>query len=208
MKYKKIILTLLIVLIGLNISFIAETLKVKKAYKTLANDYNNTLIKLEEKSSQNKEVFEKEFDKYHSEKLKKVIQEDDLIKIAQNQWNYVITINGKKINANTIYTQDRNIKIVLAEFCTKEKLLPQDILIKGMLTGGDPNDKIQSHIEIFSSNKVNTYEENTDGDKYIVYEIEGISPGDIITLKMSPMLKDRLGLGEVGQDNYIEVVGR
>lgn len=207
MKYKRIILTLLILSIALNILLIGEIVNAKKTNETLSSDYNNTLIKLEEKSSQNNEEFEKLFDQHYSDKLKQIIDEDELLNFAQSQWNYVLTINGKRINSNVIYLEDKNLKIVLGEFSNKEKMLPQDILIKGMLTGGDPNDKIQSHLEILSQNKVNINEENTDEGIYIVYEIEGISPGDIVTLKMSSMLKERLGLGEVGLDNYIEVIG-
>lgn len=206
----KVLLSIIFVSIILNLVLLGEIIENKKEYKVAINDYNDKKKELTIKSNEREKEFEKTFDKYYSDKLKKIIDEEALVFLAQQQWNYILTINGKTFNNRTIYTEDKNIKIVLAEFSNKEKILPEDILIKGTLTGGDPNDNIDSYLDIMSLVDYNKYEEKEKDAKRICYEFKNIPKGTIITIKISEILKNRLKFKEKMNidDNILEIIVR
>jgi len=190
----KVLFMITIVSITINI-ILCGTINInKKRYEESIKEYVSKRKSLDVILNARKKEFDEMFDKYYSYKLRKLMGEDDLAILAQKQWNYVLTVNGKELRENTIYITDNSIKIVLAEFTNKERVLPKEILMKGTLTGGDPNDSLYSHLKIISQVKYNKYQEEKEGNKRIIYEFNNIPRGTIITLKLSEILKSRLNL--------------
>ncbi|SKA93900.1 hypothetical protein SAMN05443428_11511 [Caloramator quimbayensis] len=147
------------------------------------------------------------FEKYYSEKLSKLFSQEELIILSQRQWGLKLTANGCEINNETIYLKDRNLKIVLAEYLKdKEKLLPDEILKTGTITGGDKNDSLSSHLEVISPIPCNIYTEKKDLDSRLCIEVKDIPRGTLITLRLSEILKYRLGLKDKLKEDIIKIV--
>lgn len=201
---KNILIIIILISITFNILLLGEIIKTKTESKAVINEYTKKQQELDEKSKANDKELEKIFDKYYSDKLKRIMDKDDIMFLAQRQWNYALTMNGKDIVQNTIYSEDKNIKIVLAEFQNSEKILPEDILLKGSVTGGDPNDSLASQLDIITLRDYKVNEEEQENGKRISYEFNNISSGTMITLKLSEMLMNRLNL----KDNKLEIIVR
>ena len=201
---KNVLIFIISISLSLNVLFVGQNIKVNAQNKLIIKDYSQKQAELNIKLSATDADLEKIFDKYYSEKLQKFMDADDLMFLSQRQWNYAFTMNGVGVGEKTIYTEEKNLKFVLAELRNVEKILPQDILIKGSVTGGDPNDKLKDQISISSLAKYNKYEETEEQGTRICYEFKDIKSGTIITLKISEALKYRLNL----QDNVIEIVVR
>lgn len=201
---KNIFIIILLISMTFNIVLFGEILKTKKQSNAVINEYTEKQKELDTKLNANDKEQEKVFDKYYSEKLKKFMNEEDLMFLAQRQYDYLLSVNGEAFRENTLYTDNKNIKIVLAEFQSAEKILPDDILIKGNVTGGDPNDSFGSHLNVTSLAKYNQYKEEDANVKRVCYEFKDIQAGTIITLKLSEMLMNRLNL----KDNILEIIVR
>ncbi|QCX33346.1 hypothetical protein FDN13_06280 [Caloramator sp. E03] len=194
----KITFLLLIISLMFNIG-LANTINIySKAIKQNKN-FNSTI-----KESNN---LNQSFEKYYADKLNKLFTQDELIILSQRQWEYKLTANGSDVNSETVYLKDRNLKIVLAEYLkAKEKLLPDEILKTGTITGGDKNDSLSSHLEVISPIPFNTYTEKKDMDSRLCIEVKDIPRGTLITLKLSEILKYRIGLKEKLKENIIKIV--
>ncbi|KYH34717.1 hypothetical protein CLTEP_13140 [Clostridium tepidiprofundi DSM 19306] len=206
----KVLFMITIVSITINI-ILCGTINInKKRYETSIKECISKRKSLDGILNVRKKELDEMFDKYYSDKLRELMGKDDLVILAQKQWNYVLTVNGKKLRGNTIYITDNHIKIVLAEFTNKERVLPKEILMKGTLTGGDPNDSLDSHLKIISQEKYNKHQEEKEGNKRIIYEFNNIPRGTIITLKLSEILKSRLNLdkNKYPSSNEYEIVIR
>ncbi len=201
---KNILIVIISISLTLNILFIGQNLKVSAQNKSIIKNYTEKQAELNTKLTATDADLEKIFDKYYSERLQKFMDQDDLMFLSQRQWNYAFTMNGVGIGESTIYTEEKNLKFVLAEFQNIEKILPQDILKKGSVTGGDPNDSLEAQVNISSLAKYNKYDENQEQGTRICYEFKDLQPGTIITLKLSEALKYRLNLKE----NVIEIIVR
>ena len=201
---KNILIVIISISLTLNILFIGQNLKVSAQNKSIIKNYTEKQAELNTKLTATDADLEKIFDKYYSERLQKFMDQDDLMFLSQRQWNYAFTMNGVGIGESTIYTEEKNLKFVLAEFQNIEKILPQDILKKSSVTGGDPNDSLEAQVNISSLAKYNKYDENQEQGTRICYEFKDLQPGTIITLKLSEALKYRLNLKE----NVIEIIVR
>jgi hypothetical protein len=204
----KVLIIILILSITVNIVLLGEAAKAKKAYNAVMDDYGLKKEELEAKLKAEEKELEKICDEYYCDKLTKIVDEEALMILAQKQWNYILTVNGKEFTGDIMYSDDKNIKIVLAEICNKEKVLPHDILVKGTVTGGDSNDSIASHLDIVSLVDYNKYEDKEQYGKRMCYEFKDIPKGTIITLKISEILKQSLDLEQKInlKDNDLEII--
>ncbi len=201
---KNILIVIVSISLALNVLLIGQNVKVNAQNELIIKDYAQKQEELKHKLTATDKDLEKIFDNYYLEKLQKFMDVNDLMFLSQRQWNYAFTMNGIGVGERTIYTKERNLKFVLAEFKNAEKILPLDILTKGSVTGGDPNDSLEAQVNIKSLAKYNKYEENSEQGTRICYEFKDLKPGTIITLKLSEALKYRLNL----QESLIEIIIR
>lgn len=201
---KNILIVVISISLALNVLFIGQNFKVSAQNKSIVKNYTEKQEELNAKLTATDADLEKIFDKYYSEKLQKFMDQDDLMFLSQRQWNYALTMNGIGIGERTIYTEEKNLKFILAEVQNVEKILPQDILKKGNVTGGDANDSLEAQVKVSSLAKYNKYNESEEQGTRICYEFKNLEPGTIITLKLSEALKYRLNL----QENVIEIIVR
>ena len=199
---KNILIVIVSISLALNVLLIGQNVKVNAQNELIIKDYAQKQEELKHKLTATDKDLEKIFDNYYLEKLQKFMDVNDLMFLSQRQWNYAFTMNGIGVGERTIYTKERNLKFVLAEFKNAEKILPLDILTKGSVTGGDPNDSLEAQVNIKSLAKYNKYEENSEQGTRICYEFKDLKPGTIITLKLSEALKYRLNL----QESLIEII--
>lgn len=201
---KNILIVIVSISLALNVLLIGQNVKVNAQNELIIKDYAQKQEELKHKLTATDKDLEKIFDNYYLEKLQKFMDVNDLMFLSQRQWNYAFTMNGIGVGERTIYTKERNLKFVLAEFKNAEKILPLDILTKGSVTGGDPSDSLEAQVNIKSLAKYNKYEENSEQGTRICYEFKDLKPGTIITLKLSEALKYRLNL----QESLIEIIIR
>lgn len=199
---------LLIALISLtiNIILVCAIAKNKTEYKAALKYFSEKDENLKSSADSKESDFEKSFDTLYSQKLKKLLDNTEIISLAQKEWNYVITVNGKNVTAKTLYLDNNNVKLILAEIKSKDDILPEDLLKKGMVTGGDSNDSLDSHMKVVSLAKYIKSSEQKDGNSRIIYEFKDMPHGTIVSLKLSDMLKYRLNLGNELKDNKIELI--
>lgn len=199
---------LLIALISftINIILVCAIAKNKTEYKAALKYFSEKDENLKSSADSKESDFEKSFDTLYSQKLKKLLDNTEIISLAQKEWNYVITVNGKNVTAKTLYLDNNNVKLILAEIKSKDDILPEDLLKKGMVTGGDSNDSLDSHMKVVSLAKYIKSSEQKDRNSRIIYEFKDMPHGTIVSLKLSDMLKYRLNLGNELKDNKIELI--
>lgn len=204
----KVLFLIILISIMFNLILLGELIKNNTEHEAVINDYHSKKNALNIQLDTGEKALEEELDQYYADKLKQIIDEEALEFLAQKQWHYMLTVNGKNVNGPITYLDDKNIKIVLAEFTDKERLLPRDILVKGTLTGGDPNDRIDAYLDVLSLADYNIYEEKEEDQKRVCYEFKNISKGTIITIKISEILKQRLQFNENVSidDNILEII--
>lgn len=204
----KLCIMLLIALISftINIILVCAIAKNKTEYKAALKYFSEKDENLKSSADLKESDFEKSFDTLYSQKLKKLLDNTEIISLAQKEWNYVITVNGKNVTAKTLYLDNNNVKLILAEIKSKDDILPEDLLKKGMVTGGDSNDSLDSHMKVVSLAKYIKSSEQKDRNSRIIYEFKDMPHGTIVSLKLSDMLKYRLNLGNELKDNKIELI--
>lgn len=201
-----IILLVLLLSFSLNLILTAALFKSKREYKAASKHIFEENQILNDKLNSKDNTFDKSFDKLYSERLKKLLDEYELTALAQKQWNYILTVNGNNINTKTLYLNDNNVKIVLAEIRNKEDILPTDLLNKGRVYSDDPNDSLISHIKIVSLANYKSDVEKQEKNCRIIYQFNNIPHGTMISIYLSDMLKYRLNFGENLDDNKIELI--
>jgi hypothetical protein len=117
-----ILIILLLSSVTINIVLFGDFNEAKRVYEISAKDYYKKIKELDEKEETSNIEMENMFEEYYSDRLKKLVEEEALVYLAQQQWNYILTVNGQDFNGGLMYTEDTNIKIVLAEFHSKEKI--------------------------------------------------------------------------------------
>ena len=201
-----ILLLIALISLSINIILVCAFIKNKTEYKTALKYFSKEDENLKSSADSKESDFEKKFDALYSQKLKKFLDNTEIISLAQKEWNYVITINGKNVTAKTLYLDNNNVKLILAEIKSKDDILPEDLLKKGMVTGGDANDSLDSHMKVISLAKYTKSSEQKDGNSRVIYEFKDMPHGTMISLKLSDMLKYRLNLGNELKDNKIELI--
>lgn len=201
-----IIILILLVSFAVNIILTCALVKCKGESKVALKNSSEEDEKLKSDIKSKDSEDQKKFDSLYSQKLKKLLDDTEIIELAQKQWNYVLTVNGGNVNTKTVYLNDNNVMLVLAEIKSKEDILPEDLLIKGEVTGGDPNDSLDSHLKVVSLAEYTRSSEQKDGDSRIIYKFKNIPHGTMISLYLSDMLKYRLNFGKNLDDNKIELI--
>ena len=115
---------LLIALISLtiNIILVCAIAKNRTEYKAALKYFSEKDENLKSSADSKESDFEKSFDTLYSQKLKKLLDNTEIISLAQKEWNYVITVNGKNVTAKTLYLDNNNVKLILAEIKSKDDL--------------------------------------------------------------------------------------
>lgn len=135
--------------------------------------------------------------------LRGSFSEQQLMRIAQSDIRYGITINGDQIQKNTdIYESKRpTVAVLLSESYGRAvlNLLPSSILEMGSILNLDDADKLIT-ISYQRGEAVNRLYEFGYG-KSLSYEVSDLKPGDIVTIEIAPWLAQKMEL----EDNIIEV---
>jgi hypothetical protein len=135
--------------------------------------------------------------------LRGSFSEQQLMRIAQSDIRYGITINGDQIQKNTdIYESKRpTVAVLLSESYgrTVLNLLPSSILEMGSILKLDDAGKLIT-ISYQRGDAVNRLYEFGYG-KSLSYEVSDLKPGDIVTIEIAPWLAQKMEL----ENNIIEV---
>lgn len=172
---------------------------------TYKNDIEQKRGELQQFKKQIREEVEAQKEMYYAQQIQKLLPDQELTYLAQNHWQYVLTLNGKQVTEDIVYLKDPAAHIVLAEVVKELDILPRSILKKGTITGGDPLDRLQDHLRMMTNAAYTIAEEETPQGRRVVYDLKEVPSGTIINLKPSILLVDRLGFGEEGMGR-IEII--
>jgi len=198
---------IIVVLLFSNILFAGSLYNQVKVSHEYEKEIEEKDVIVEKLKNIQKEVLQEKATAYYAQQIQKLINEEELAFLAQTQWGYTLTLNGNRIKQNTIYINDDSARIILAELVTDKDILPKEILEKGTVTGSDPNDSLHEHLSIFTNIPYTTkMDENSQGRR-VIYGFNNIPRGTVISLKVSPLLAERLE-GEADQqwDSLIEII--
>lgn len=130
--------------------------------------------------------------------------EAQLIKIAQKNSKYGISINGNQLNTNesVVYSERPTIAVLLSENYGKDtlNLLPRSVVEKGSIVALDKAaDLIKvTYGEATMENNVYDYFYG----KTLSYLVSNLKAGDIVTIEVAPDIARKIGL----EDNIIEII--
>lgn len=123
-----------------------------------------------------------------------LLNEEQLIELAELEWHYKLMINGEEFKGQNIKIDGNSIQIVITENREENSILPDDLRMKGQLGGYFKQINIESRIEPEITNKDEKYTTS------VIYKFPKLSSGDKIKISMSEELSERLGLSS---KNYV-----
>ncbi len=162
---------------------------LSKTLKKIEGDYDKL-------NNMSQEEIEKVCDLYYENKLKRILSEEDLSFLAQMQWEYELLINEVPVTSPIEYVMGDNLKVTLIERRNGEDALPNSISEKGRITGNDENDKLENYINAEFGNAFNTEVTEEGNEKKISFNFSNIKKGDVITIRLNPVLIERMLLYE------------
>lgn len=199
---------IIIALLFSNIIFAGNLYSQIKVSHTYEKEIEEKDVIVEKLKNIQKEEIHEQATAYYAQRIQKLLGEEELAFLAQKQWEYTLTLNGNRLKQNAIYITEDSARIILAELVIDKDILPKEILEKGTVTGSDPNDPLQEHISIFTNIPYTTkMDENSQGRR-VIYDFNNIPQGTVISLKISPLLAERLEIGVEDQqwENPVEII--
>jgi hypothetical protein len=202
-KIAAVVLTMLNILC---LTLLYNQIIITNEYSKTIEDYKNEINRITE--LQEKQIEEKCIE-YYEQHLTKVLDEYDLNFLAQKQWNYALSLNGKVVDKSIIYINEDYVHLILAEVMEDKEVLPQAILKKGTISGADPYDMLQDHLSISTNIEYSMRVEEEDCNRRVIYDFRKIPKGTIIYLNLSFLLSERLQIGEGPQwESKIQIIRR
>lgn len=130
-----------------------------------------------------------DFYKSFSERVINLLNDEQLVDFAKEEWKYSLLINGKEFKGDEVKIEGDTIEMVISERRDSNSLLPQELLMKGQL----PN-YFYKQIKVESG--VSPDITNVDGNysTEIHYKFSNLSKGDEIKITLSDGLMERLKL--------------
>jgi len=200
----KIVVIVLIVSNILCAALLYNQLIITNEYIKKIEEYENNMNKL---TKLQEEEIEKQCVTYYEKHLTKLLDEYELTFLAQKQWNYALSLNGEIVDKSIIYIDDDYVHLILAEIVEEEDILPSQILKKGTISGDDPNDMLQDHINISTNIDYSINVDKNGYDTKVIYDFKNIPKGTLINIKLSPLLSECLQVGKGPHwENRIEII--
>ena len=159
-----------------------------------------------EKTSLEQEVNDSEA--YYEEKLRELLDEEELKQLAAKAWENIISVNGQEFKGNMQYISSESMTILVAEVIRDETLLPADIAKLGCLEQEAEGRKLIDYIKVYS--EVPYKVERVKGEDGIKYHLkfENLPNGTIITLQLSDTLKSRMHYNDKITEDRLAIVKR
>lgn len=196
----RIVTLLLILSVGMNTLWAASWIKKQnEQIKTGRADAVEAIPQSEEEKMA--------YDDYYEKKLKGLLSDEELNVLAQQQWNYRLSVNGKKVSSNIIYIEGTpNVRIVLAEVCEVEEILPQAILNKGSLWKSEENASLYDYMTIYTNELYEQTCEESDGNTKCIYNFKDLPKGTVITLHLNDLLRLKIDDKEKLKSNRVQII--
>lgn len=142
----------------------------------------------------------------YEQKLRTLLDEEELVQLAANAWECIISVNGQEFKGNTQYITSDSMTILLAEILRDESLLPSSIADLGALEQGER--VLTDYIHVFS--EVPYEVERIEGIRGVKYNLkfENIPDGTMITLQLSELLKSRMHYNDKVTEDRLTIVKR
>lgn len=172
--------------------------RLSETVKEIEKDYDE----FQEKKDQKMDAV---CDLYYESKVKKLLDEDEINYLAFMAWEYKIAVNGIEIKSPIIETRSDVVRISFTEKMISD-LLPSNILKSGRFILDDENLKDYMKVEFKTDPKPFVSDEN--GNRIITYTFRNVEVGDVITVRLSEEIIERLMLYEKInlQDNKLEII--
>jgi len=195
---KRVVILLLLFAFVIPISAGCASKKELKMYKEIVESLNQQITdkdaSLGQKMKEIDQDLEKLNDKYYEEKLTQLLGTERLVYMAQEQWNYKLTVNGGAFRENFLRVSGKEVNIILTEEQLQNKHLPSAIHKSGCLTGNDENDIFHNHITIETNLTFEKQVINENSSIMAKYTLRDVPKGTTIVLVLTEPLRERLGL--------------
>lgn len=205
-RFFKIAASMLFITVAILAIFNITTFNRMKQTKVWAEqiqeDYNKKNIELDSRIKEFETNLQELEDKYYEEKITGLLDKEQLVTLAKEQWQYSLTVNDRNFTDYYIYPTSKDVNIILSEIQPRKKILPLNVLKLGSVTGGDEMDKFYDHMIIKTNLSYEKAIKNIENVTHICYSFKDIPSGTIISLQLSEVLREKLGLN----DNLLEVI--
>ena len=192
----------IITLICANIIFAGGLYRQIRISKAYVIDLDKKDAEIDQLTKSNDDILREKLETFYLKNIKKLLSEQELVFLAQKQWEYILSINGNSLKQNRIYIEEDSARITLAEIVYEKDILPKEVLSMGTITGNDKNDPLGDHFQVITNTLYSVKVDESDNGRRIVYEFKDIPRGTIINIKLSPMLAERLSF----QENWLELI--
>lgn len=140
-----------------------------------------------------------DFYKSISERAVNLLNDEQIIELAKEEWKYSLLVNGKEFNGDGVKIEGNTLDMVVSENRSSNSLLPEELVMKGQI----PNYfykqiKVESEIPPEVTNKDGEYSTE------VHYKFSYLSKGDKIKITLSDELKERLKLKNTKYIIYIK----
>jgi len=199
LNHNRLFYTFISILAFLLVAFTISSFAMNSRKEATTIKYNAALQQYNDMNAKMKAENIKAFEKT----LRASFSDSQLIKIAQHDTNYSLSINGDPIgkNTSTVYAERPTIAVLISENYGRTELdnLPRSIIEMGSVIELKSSSSL---VKITSGNAtIKTKLYNFYYGKTLSYVISGLKAGDIVTLEILPSVAKKIGL----DDNIIEV---
>lgn len=137
------------------------------------------------------EISQSSKESYYIQKLYELFTKEELVQIAQKQWECKISINGKELSSNNVYLKTRDIHVVIAELAKPDSPLPEEILKLGTIDALQPQLELTDFIEVYSPVPYTISRKEMElGIKYS-YDFKDVPLETMITFQLGPLIKEK-----------------
>ncbi len=196
----RIFIPLMSVLGALLIVFSIGSLIMNNRYKALSVRYDASL---NEFNQANKKLYDENMVAFEKILLGS-FSEKQLVRVAQKNTKYGISINGEPLgkNESIVYSERPTVAVLLSENYGKDALsyLPRSVLDKGNiinLANAPSLIKVTYGEGTMENNIYDFYYGKT-----LSYLVSGLKPGDIVTIEIAPEIAAAMEM----EDNIVEII--
>lgn len=146
---------------------------------------------------------------YYAKQIQSVLTPEELVFVAQRQWECVLSANGKSFTGATMMIENtNNVRIMVAEVIENPDSLPLELLKQGSIGQSDKADSLLEHIQIYTTIPYKITTEEAEGSIKYYYEFKNVPKGSVIGIEVSEVLKERLACKEMLKENRLQVIVR
>ena len=157
------------------------------------------------------EVITEELNEYAqnvmADKLTCLFSEDELMRVAQSHYQYMLTVNNQKVKNSSVTLENvSNVRIMLTESVSDSESLPEQIQKKGSLIYGDETNELTDYLGIHTTQRyeISKIEDHANTKYYI--DFKDVPKNTVISVSVGQVLCDNLSNAQGITDNHFDII--